>query len=118
VESRQKYRDIYDFAPIGFITLNKQGVIQEANFYSSVFLNLSRSELQQKRLQFFVDAAYQDECFLHYRKVFDTGGRQTCELKLKDRYVHINSQAHIPDDGHCFSTLVDITHLANGIPKK
>src|SRR5512141_326861 len=37
-ESRDRYVDLYDFAPIGFITLSREGVIDEINLTASDML--------------------------------------------------------------------------------
>ena len=33
-ELTNKYQDLYDFAPVGYVTLNDKGLILEANLHS------------------------------------------------------------------------------------
>jgi PAS domain S-box-containing protein len=111
--SRQKYSDLYEFAPIGYLTLTREGIIVEANFLGSTWLGESRPKLKGRKLSDFITRRHQDEYFHHYRRVFDTGGRQSCEIELlpKGIFVQLNSQVHIPEDGYCCTTMTDITHL-------
>jgi PAS domain S-box-containing protein len=44
-ESRNRYVDLYDFAPIGYVTLNDTGIIQTINQTGAAMLGLERSEL-------------------------------------------------------------------------
>jgi PAS domain S-box-containing protein len=80
--SRKKYADLYDFAPVGYCTLERDGTIREINLTAVDQLGVERSLLLKKRIQDYVVEDDQEIIFLHLRKAFETQTRQTCELRL------------------------------------
>ncbi len=44
-ESRNRYLDLYDFAPIGYVTLTNDGRIAEINLSGSTLLGVERAKL-------------------------------------------------------------------------
>ena len=46
-ESRVKYFNLYNFAPVGYFTLNKEGIILEVNLAGSELLNVERLKLHK-----------------------------------------------------------------------
>src|SRR3972149_1439651 len=54
-ESRNRYFDLYDFAPIGYLTLNKTGLIHEANITAAGQLGLDKSFLINKPFYHYIE---------------------------------------------------------------
>jgi PAS domain-containing protein len=51
-----KYTDLYDFAPVGYFSLDQKGVILEANLTAATLLGKERADLIQRPLSRFVAA--------------------------------------------------------------
>lgn len=81
-DSRARYFDLYDLAPVGYCTLSRQGLILETNLTAASLLGLVRSELIQKPISRFILKEDQDIYYLHRKKLFRTGEPQECELRL------------------------------------
>ena len=85
--SRDRYSDLYDFAPVGYVTVSKKGSILQANLSCAVMLGVERSSLIGKPFSRFINKDDQDVFYLHRKTLFETQAKQICELKLvrKDR---------------------------------
>jgi PAS domain S-box-containing protein len=53
-ESRDQYLDLYEFAPLGYLTLNETALISRSNLTAAILLGTDRSKLIQARLRKFV----------------------------------------------------------------
>jgi PAS domain S-box-containing protein len=58
-QARDRYADLYDFAPVGFLTLNSRGQILEANLPACQLLGVERKTLLRQKLEKFVLATDQ-----------------------------------------------------------
>jgi PAS domain S-box-containing protein len=80
--SRARYFDLYDLAPVGYCTLNEQGLILEANLTAATLLGVARSALVKQRLTRFILPEDQDIYYRHRKQLFETGAPQVCELRM------------------------------------
>ncbi len=79
---RTRYFDLYDLAPVGYVTLNEQGLILEANRTAAAMLETTKDELARQPLAQFILLEDHDIYFLHRNQLFATGQPQICELRL------------------------------------
>ena len=66
-ESRDRYVDLYDFSPIGYLTLTQTALIAEVNLTCATLLGVERKKLKQLRFASFVtpeDREYWDRQFV------------------------------------------------------
>ena len=80
--SRARYMDLYDFAPVGYLTVNKAGIILEANHTAAALLGVLPGTLVKQPFSQFILPEDQD-IYYHYSKAgFATIKPQTCKLRL------------------------------------
>jgi PAS domain S-box-containing protein len=115
--SRDKYSELYDFAPVGYVTLDRQGVVLEANFTAATLLNSERQNLIGQPFPRFVSADDAAAYHLYLRRVLQTRTKHSHELRLVKRHgepfhARLESVAVQDADGHftrCRTILVDVT---------
>ncbi len=86
-EFNRRYVDMFEFVPIGFFTFGSEGRILEVNPTGANLLGLDRSVLIDQPFTKFIAAESQAGFRQHCRKAFESGSRETYDLKLykKDR---------------------------------
>jgi len=82
--ARGRYFDLYDMAPVGYVTLNGKGLILEANLASARMLGITRAAMVKQPLTRFILKEDQDIYYLHRKQLFDTGEPQECELRMQE----------------------------------
>ena len=116
--SRVKYADLFEFAPIGYLTFDAKGVIQEANVTAANQLGISKRHLLNKPFSLFIHGPDGRLVFTAHRKeTCLTQQRHTCELRLRRVdgaffYAHLESIAVDNIDGkagHIRTAVTDIT---------
>lgn len=80
--SRARYFDLYQMAPVGYVTLSEQGLILEANLTAATLFDVSRGALIKKPISNFILAGDQDIYYRHRRLLFETNAPQVWELRL------------------------------------
>lgn len=82
-ESRDKYLDLYDFAPVGYFTINHAGRISEVNLTGAKLLGGERKQLIDKGFAHFVAPENLPLWEQHQMSVLKSEGKQGCELTLR-----------------------------------
>ncbi|MCX6090198.1 MAG: sensor domain-containing diguanylate cyclase [Candidatus Atribacteria bacterium] len=104
--ARARYFDLYDLAPVGYCTLSKPGLIQEANLTAVTLLGVARGALIKQPISRFILKEDQDIYYRHRKQLFETGAPQVCEMRM------------VKPDGTAFWTRVEAVTAqdANGVP--
>lgn len=114
--ARARYFELYDLAPIGYLTIAEDGVVLEANLTAAGMLGVPRSAILKQPLTRFVLPADQDVYFLHRRELFARGVPRGCEVRLLDAsggsfWARLEARLAQGDDHTrtCRTVLIDIS---------
>jgi PAS domain S-box-containing protein len=114
--SRSRYADLYDFAPVGYLTLNKHGQIVDLNLTAARQLGIERGRLVNKHFQYFVFQPDKKEFLSHLNGLFEKQERRISELRLSPKgggqfYVRLESIYMEGEDGVglCRTILSDVS---------
>lgn len=80
---QHKYKSLFDLAPVGYIVLDKNSQILEANKTISHLLGIRQELLTKHKLYDFIHNEDKDLHFLHHRSLFERG-EQNYTLRLKN----------------------------------
>jgi PAS domain S-box-containing protein len=83
--ARDRYLDLFDFAPIGYVTLDAAGKIESVNLAGAALLGLDRGALPGRSFDRFVAPADLPRWVAHVEGVGAREAPQTCELLLRPR---------------------------------
>ncbi|MDR9500690.1 MAG: ATP-binding protein [Desulfurivibrionaceae bacterium] len=81
--SQKKYADLYDFAPVGYLTVSAEGLITEANLTAARMLGLERGVLIKKPLTLFLAKQEQDRHYLCRNRLLQNKEQQSCHMPLQ-----------------------------------
>jgi PAS domain S-box-containing protein len=97
-DSRNQYFDLYDGAPVGFVTVNTKGLIERVNRAAEEMLPDS-GRIDGRAFASLLDSKDQPLYFSCLKKVVDTQSRNSCEVCLTGKretstFVRIEATAH------------------------
>jgi CRP-like cAMP-binding protein len=116
---REKYADIYDFAPVGYFTLDAHGSILQVNLAGAILLGIKRSQMGRTRFC----AAVKPECLPEFDAFLDAvlkgHAHDKCEITLmatsQRPEARVRIEAVVDENGReCRMVVMDITDTANG----
>ena len=80
---RAKYFELFDVAPVGYVTISDEGIVGDANLTAAHLLGVERQRLVDKPFSAFVLAADRDAYYRRLASLKQTGEPQTCEVRLR-----------------------------------
>lgn len=116
-KARDRFADLYDFAPLPLLTLSQGGEVREANLAAANLLGLGRKRLIHEKFSRFLPAESRDPFGLYCRQVLRSEARQTGELTLRTatglslimRLEGIAAEDPITHETNCRISLTDVT---------
>jgi diguanylate cyclase (GGDEF)-like protein/PAS domain S-box-containing protein len=80
--SHDRYTSLYNFAPVGYLSLCDAGLISEVNFTGLALLGADRRQVMKRRFSNFVASAERDRFERFFCRALAQDGGQTLELHL------------------------------------
>jgi PAS domain S-box-containing protein len=84
-DSRARYFELYELAPVGYLTVGEKGLVEGANLTASTLLDVPRSTLVKQPWSRFIFPGDQDVYFKHRAQLYAGGAPRGCELRLVKR---------------------------------
>lgn len=81
-ETLARYTALYDFAPVGYVTLNRAGVIERANRLALSLLGMPPNQIGQNRLRDFIADPFHDDLARFLSSLPNKRGIERCEVTL------------------------------------
>jgi len=100
-KSRRRYVDFYDVAPVGYLTLSHENIIEEINLTGAMLLGVERSQLSHQIFTSFVVTEDRDRWQRHFLSVQKSDNILNCELLLQR------------NDGSHFHAKLDCLHVVD-----
>jgi PAS domain S-box-containing protein len=102
-ESRDRYLNLYELAPIGYLTLSAGGMITEINLSGTHLLGENRKKLLIRRLDLCVHPDDRERWQRYFIEALQHSEKQSCELLLlrNDKshfHARLDTQSRISDD--------------------
>jgi len=81
-ESHERYFDLYDLAPVGYMILSEHGSVIESNLTAAKSLGMEPRKLLNQKIMHFIHEDDRDIYYFFSQKLFQTHIQQECELRM------------------------------------
>ena len=109
----ERYTELYDFAPVGYLTLGREGAIRNVNLAGARLLGMERARLPGRRFGLLVAEPDRTGFNAFLEKVFASQAKEECEVALLKKGkgpLNVHITATVSQDGQeCRAMMVDIT---------
>ena len=116
-DTTQDYIDFYHFSPVGFVTLDSEGIILKANMTLASLFGMEKQDVINKPFSDFVLDTDQDIFYLYRQELLEPEHSQSCELRLRGKrgdvvWVKLDGPFKSAQKGCVMSlALTEINHL-------
>jgi diguanylate cyclase (GGDEF)-like protein/PAS domain S-box-containing protein len=100
-ESRDRYLDLYEFSPVGYITLTADGLLCETNLKTAAMFGIERKKLISRRFAHLVADHDKDRWHFQLLRMKQSAGGEEQDLDLMLKR----------EDGYCFQTHVNCLRM-------
>ncbi|MES2696497.1 MAG: ATP-binding protein [Verrucomicrobiota bacterium] len=116
--SRARYFELFDFAPVAYFTFCRQGLVESLNLAAAELVEVDRQRAAGSPGAAFFAERSKRAFVQHITDVFETSGKQSCDLVLanaqgdKVRHIHLVSRVtrgELGDAPLALSAAIDIT---------
>lgn len=116
-EARDRYAELYDFAPVGYVSISRTNVIRNINLTGARMLGQERFQLVDKPITLVLSSRSAAELRRHTSKAFDSAQALVTEVTILTRDqeitrdMRLDSSIRTSSDGdtYCFTVMTDIT---------
>lgn len=113
-EARDRYADLYDYAPVGYLTLDEKGVVLEINLTGATILCNERLNIVGQPFISLLSASSIQPFLTHLRQTFSLPGNSVAEIKIKSKdgkfhNISLESLAIAGEKRTCRTVMTDIT---------
>lgn len=84
-DSRDRYADLYDFAPVAYMSLDKRGVIHKVNLTGATLLGQERSRIIGTPFTRFLAQGEEITLFKHLERAYQSSGNVIDEVQLRGK---------------------------------
>lgn len=120
--SRERYVELYEFAPVGYFTIDQRWIIREANLAGAALLGAERGALLGRNLGGFFSRGTRQAFHDFVGGIAAKQTKQACEVQLGEdgesaRFMHLEGVAVQPgqdQEGGFRLAVVDITERKRG----
>lgn len=108
-----KYMELYDFAPSGYFTLSREGIILEVNLFGSQMIGKDRVRLRKTPFRIYISENTKSTFSKFLSNIFSSESKEVCELTFSPfgkPLIHAYVTGIATESGEeCILTVVDIT---------
>ncbi len=82
-QSKDRYLDLFDNAPISYLIVDSNGVVIDINQTACLLMESNKGKFIKQKITKFIHPDFQDVYYLYFRTLIKQKHNQTCDIKLQ-----------------------------------